>query len=227
MKSVSKALWGFYILASSIHLVTCYFDEYHTINMATKMALMPILMGIVISELPLRKHTLLLIGALSFSWLGDIMLMFDTDLNFLLGLGGFLVGHLFYIFTFKAFRDDNHEIPLMKRFPLLAALIAFAGLFVFLKIRDGLAEMELPVVFYVIIIVVMAITALNRHRKTTTKSFSRVMIGALLFMLSDSIIAWDMFRSTIEYASVCIMLTYCLAQGLIVAGLLSSKRDEA
>ncbi|MCB0762898.1 MAG: lysoplasmalogenase, partial [Flavobacteriales bacterium] len=123
-------------------------------------------------------------------------------------------------------RDDNHELPLMKRYPLLALVIVAAAGLVFIKIREDLGEMELPVLVYTIVITTMSITALNRQAKTSRASFAMVMAGALLFMTSDSLIAWDRFHGTIDLASVWIMLTYIAAQGLIVYGLMAGRKAD-
>ena len=39
---------------------------------------------------------------LLFSWLGDLLLIFDSSLHFLLGLFSFLIAHFFYILIFSS-----------------------------------------------------------------------------------------------------------------------------
>lgn len=226
MKSGIKISLILYAVAAIVHLATCYFEEYHLVNQVSKVALMPLLILAVLSARAQMKYWALILGALAFSWLGDVVLISEEESYFLYGLAAFFVAHIFYIIAFRKCKDDNHEIPMMKRYPLLAITIGIAGAAVFFKVKDGLESLELPVMFYTCIIVIMAIQALNRHKKTTARSFELVMLGALLFMVSDSIIALNRFNEPIEYASVWIMLTYCLAQFFIVKGMIAAKPYE-
>ena len=87
----------------------------------------------------------------------------------------------------------------------------------------GLGEMRIPVLAYAVVITLMLVFALRRYRGTTAISFSTVAAGAILFIISDSLIAWNTFHETIRYASIAIMSTYVLAQYLIVQGLVWSR----
>jgi uncharacterized membrane protein YhhN len=66
----------------------------------------------------------------------------------------------------------------------------------------------------------MALAALHRYQKTNLQSFRMVMSGALIFMLSDSMIAINKFLDPLPFASMMIMITYILAQYFIVSGLI-------
>ncbi|MDN3655019.1 lysoplasmalogenase family protein [Ferruginibacter paludis] len=70
-----------------------------------KPLLMPSLMLLLVMETgPVKdKRFLLMLLGLFFGWLGDVLLMFETmqPIFFILGLVGFLIGHLFYIFYFR------------------------------------------------------------------------------------------------------------------------------
>jgi uncharacterized membrane protein YhhN len=50
-----------------------------------------------------------------------------------------------------------------------------------------------------------------------------VFVGALLFMLSDCLIAINKFMMPIGHAELCIMSTYMAGQFLIVRGLLEHR----
>jgi uncharacterized membrane protein YhhN len=226
MKSGIKISFILYAIAALVHVATCYFEEYYLVNQVSKVMLMPFLIVAVLSARAQMKYWALILGALAFSWVGDIVLISEDESFFLYGLGAFFIAHIFYIVAFRKCRDDNHEIPMMKRYPFLAIVIGVGGAAIFFKVKDGLESLELPVLFYTLVIVIMAVQALNRHKKTTARSFELVMLGALLFMVSDSIIALNRFNATIEYSSVWIMLTYCLAQYLIVKGMIAAKPYE-
>lgn len=164
-------------------------------------------------NLKIRAMTLL---ALFFSLMGDIFLMFvNLSSNyFMFGLLSFFLAHLFYCLVFLRNRD-----PKSKPIGLIIVLSFYAfGLFYLLK--DHLGDLQIPVIFYILIILMMVITAFLRRKKVSQKSFIFVFIGAILFVISDSILALNKFYTPLQFSSISIMLTYGLAQFFIVKGLL-------
>ena len=165
---------------------------------------------------PIKKLTLF---ALVFSLLGDVMLMFvDTSEHFFtLGLVAFLTAHIMYVLVF--FKHRNKQ---KSPFGFIALLLIYAAcLFNFLK--DGLGDMLIPVIVYMIIILAMATTAFLRKNNVNILSYGLVFFGAICFMISDSILALNKFYQPIPWSNVSIMVTYALAQYLIVIGILKLK----
>ena len=163
-----------------------------------------------------RVMTLL---ALVFSLLGDVFLMFvDKSPNyFMLGLISFFLAHVFYCLVFFSNRNPN-----TKPISLIIVLTIYAfGLFYLLK--DNLGDLLIPVLFYIVVILLMVITAFLRQKKVPQKSFILVFIGAILFVISDSILALNKFYMPLQFSSISIMLTYGLAQFFIVLGLLKQR----
>ena len=79
-------------------------------------------------------------------------------------------------------------------------------------------EMLFPVAVYGIIISVMVHCAASRSLSCQDVNFqSRIscVVGAILFAISDSILAINKFYAPVNNAKFCIMLTYYLAQFLI------------
>lgn len=160
----------------------------------------------------------LLVGFV-FSWLGDISLMFQREETFfLLGLASFLLAHVAYIMAFRLWVYDNLEIPMLKRHPWMAFALMLYGVGFFKILEPGLGEMKLPVIVYMAVIILMAIMALNRHRKVSRLGFLFVILGAVSFLLSDSILAYNKFAEDIPWSGVWIMLTYGFAQWAIMQG---------
>jgi len=164
---------------------------------------------------PLRRLT---ISALVFCVLGDILLMFvDSSPHFFtVGLVAFLLAHLLYAMVF--FKQRNSDMKPIG-FGVIALVYAF-GLFYMLN--DGLGAMRIPVIIYMIVILIMATSAFIRKGAVSHHSFILVFVGALCFMLSDSILALNKFYAPIPLSNISIMLTYALAQLLIVLGILKS-----
>lgn len=154
--------------------------------------------------------------ALIFSWLGDVLLMFQDkkDIFFLLGLSSFLLAHVFYIIYFHKVRVREN----VKSNPwlLVIVVIYYAALISFLS--PYLGDMKLPVRIYGIVISFMFMLAMHMLFIRNKEAGKWMMIGALLFVLSDSLLALNKFYKPFEFASIMIILTYALAQFFIVKG---------
>lgn len=169
----------------------------------------------------------LVLTALLFSWLGDILLLFQQwDANFFLaGLISFLAAHVCYILAFRK-TSLHHEQTFLKEEPWLILLFLGYGIMFFFLIRNGLGDMLMPVMAYMVVILLMGITALNRFRRVENHSFLWVFAGALCFMMSDSLLAINKFSHPFPMAGFFIMLTYVAAQYLIVKGSLRQIEAE-
>lgn len=146
-------------------------------------------------------HWIVFIG-LFFCALGDGLLHW-----FVVGLSAFLVGHLFYLTGF--FRGWNYSV---SRFWTIAPLAVFAAYMIWTFI-DALStgdqsSLIVPVVFYILVITTMAWSAIMTGQKW-------IILGSLLFMISDSILAWNKFITDVPYSGPLIMLTYYSAQFFI------------
>lgn len=157
--------------------------------------------------------------ALLFSLAGDILLMFDDQnpMFFLFGLIAFLIAHIMYIIVFLKHRNKSKQ-----PFLFITILLIYAvGLFYLLK--SGLGAMLLPVVFYMIVILTMATTAFLRKGNVPFQNYNLVFLGAVLFLVSDSLLSLNMFYKPIPFANILIMLTYGFAQFFIVLGILKQS----
>ena len=65
-------------------------------------------------------------------------------------------------------------------------------------LSDGLGDMKLPVTIYTVVILSMLLAAINREKKVNRQSFLLVLAGAILFILSDSLIAINRFEQPFE-----------------------------
>ena len=165
-----------------------------------------------------------IIAGLFFSLLGDVLLMFapTEEAFFMFGLGAFLIAHLFYISAF--YLDSTNKIDVENRhvFPIFTVFGFFCIVFYY-SIHSYLGGMKIPVLVYAFVISMMAITAALRYGKTNEKSFVMILIGALLFMISDSLLAYNKFVEKLEVGHLLVMVTYMLAQFLIGIGTVERK----
>jgi uncharacterized membrane protein YhhN len=164
--------------------------------------------------------------ALFFSWLGDILLIFQgkDPMYFLFGLGAFLIAHLSYIIDYRIARLIKPSLAL--RYWVLPGvfLIIFLS-FLFIGIGPGLNDYAIPVVLYGLAISGMFLMAYSRSGRTTKQSFILVLLGASVFVLSDSLIAINKFWMEVPKAGAWIMLTYGTAQFIIIMGLIDHGKS--
>ncbi|WP_192347730.1 lysoplasmalogenase [Algoriphagus sp. Y33] len=162
-----------------------------------------------------------IIGALIFSLLGDILLLWDH--LFIYGIGAFLLVHVCYIIGFKVAQKASESIlnvNFIKTF-FINLPIYFLAAFTFYMINPNLGAYKTPVIVYIILIVSMLTTARERFGKCNPASFWQVFIGACLFFVSNGVIALDKFYQPIPDAGIIVMGTYAIAQLMIVMGIRS------
>ena len=185
----------------------------------TKALIIPVLMILFLVNLnPLRNRLhLIMFTGLFFSWAGDVILEFSKNNGnfFILGLAFFLLAHIAYFTAFITTPGKNSIMS--NRFWLLIPVILY-GIALGSFLYGDLASMRLPVILYAIVILTMLAGAINRKEKVKKSSYLMVLAGAILFVISDSVIAINKFSYQFESSGIVIMSTYILAQYLIVAG---------
>ncbi|MDU8886508.1 lysoplasmalogenase [Yeosuana sp. MJ-SS3] len=166
------------------------------------------------ADLP-SKTKLLTLSALSFSLIGDILLMFvNKSPNFFMsGLVAFLIAHIMYLMLFLKMRNKEKN-PL-----LFSAILVIYALGIFYFLSDGLGNMSLPVIVYMSVILFMATTAFLRKGSVPHLSYNLVLFGAILFMISDSLLAINKFYVQFSFADISVISTYAFAQLFIVLGI--------
>jgi uncharacterized membrane protein YhhN len=166
----------------------------------------------------------LIIAAIFFSWLGDVILLFEKNLPilFVFGLVSFLFAHIFYTIYFWQIRKYNCFES--KFNPLiLIGVISYTGIF-YLFIFPSLSTLQIPVLIYCLVISLMLITSLQAF-EFEKQTFGKICVsGTFLFAISDSILAINRFVFPILLGKVLIMLTYAVGQLLIVEGALRNLR---
>ena len=150
---------------------------------------------------PVRRDARLLALGLAFSTAGDVLL----DLNpqfFVFGLGAFLLAHITYICVFLRNRSAGIRLDPAR----LAAVLLIVALSATLSawIVPSVGSLAVPVVFYICAITTMVCTAiLGRFHHW-------VAIGAVLFLISDSLLAIDKFKTPVPLRDYLVWITYYL-----------------
>ncbi|MGH9755436.1 MAG: lysoplasmalogenase [Blastocatellia bacterium] len=157
--------------------------------------------------------------ALAFSSLGDALLDLNPEGLFIKGLLAFLVAHLIYILLFV--RNWSRPLRLKRWQWALAAAVLIYSLLLSRWLAPSLGDLVGPVMLYVCVITVMALSAI-------LAGFSKpwVYSGVILFLISDSILAVDKFKAPVSLRGYLIWVTYYLAQFGIAIGFLRERLSE-
>lgn len=159
-----------------------------------------------------RYRKLVAVG-MTLSLIGDICLMLPADL-FVPGLVAFLLAHVCYIAVFapgSAPRARGAALGLL----VLVAALNLIGLLPRIE-----AALRGPVLAYVAVLTLMVAAALARawtpmlvsaHPRSTRLA----AIGAVCFMLSDSLLAWNKFGGGVPMEALLVLGTYFFAQWCI------------
>jgi uncharacterized membrane protein YhhN len=216
---VKNTALQFYVGFSFAYLAIILFGR-EDIAWFLKPLLLPFLLFTVYRSVsfPTRK---MLLTALAFSWIGDIILMFTDkgELYFIFGLVLFLISHVFYIALFL--KQKSHTKAAAKPISLASCLIVLVYLKSMLSLLfPTLGPLKVPVAVYAVTISIMLIAALRGYFNWNNSAKYFVLFGAVLFVVSDSLLAIDKFHSALPAASLSIMSTYLAAQFFISIGIL-------
>lgn len=164
----------------------------------------------------LRHHDRLLLGgALSVSSFGDILLDLP-DRYFVHGLLAFLVAHVLYITLFVR----GWPRPLRPRVGqvVLAMLVIAHSALLLAWLAPALGALTVPATLYSGALTLMAVTAI-------LAKFAKPIVpfGAILFVLSDSMIAAGRFKTAVPLAAYLIWATYYAGQYCIAIGFLRDR----
>jgi len=158
-------------------------------------------------EPPIPFYTLAILVGLACSLAGDVFLMLPQD-RFIAGLVSFLLAHLCYTAAFVAgvgFRLSGW---------LLLIFVAY-GLILLRVLWPHLHRLRIPVSLYALAIIVMGWQACERWLYLADRGAFLAALGAILFTLSDSLLAYDRFVNRFRQARLLVLSTYFAAQWLI------------
>lgn len=166
------------------------------------------------SESPAPVYAWCMVAGLLFSSVGDVLLMLPGG-YFAGGLGAFLVAHVWYITGIQWGLSTGFvtaDIATGLGMALLTVLF-------YRRLARGLRESNqkrllVPVAIYASVIAIMVWRALSTLLQSGEGAVSPSLVGAgaVLFLVSDSALAWDRFVRPLPYRDALVMATYFGAQ---------------
>ncbi|MBI1766797.1 MAG: lysoplasmalogenase [Bacteroidetes bacterium] len=221
-------LFAFLLIATSEILIQVF--DLQEFNFILKPLIVPSLSIFYFQNVGFKNRLFAL--ALLFCWAGDVFLLFDhvNELYFMGGLGSFLVAHILLFFLYGKLKHTKVEgLPAGQaglNGPQRARVsfpVILAGTGVITILYPSLGALKIPVIIYALALMLMVLQSIYRYGFTSAQSFWNVCIGALLFMLSDSLLAINKFFQPIANAGVLVIATYMAALYFIVRGVIAHK----
>lgn len=206
MKDLSK-LYGVLLL---LHLSSLHVGEHSWLIILSKGSLLFVLGVWFYDQSRWKGQWALYFGvAQLLSWIGDLLL--EVEGLFLFGLGTFLLAQLAYLRTFWTWIKGLEKSTVKW----LLASIAPSILFVFLVVPRAAAAggLKIPILVYAIVLSLVWTASLRLVLANKT-AYGFLALGSTVFLISDALLAFNLFLGELPHASIFIMFTYGLAQYL-------------
>lgn len=202
------------------HCAFIYLDKSYYQHL-TKLMLIPILffyLALNVKKDAYQNSKVIIYLGLFTSFLGDLLLIYTGDGFFLAGMAAFLITHICYtIFFLKA---NNVKFNKSTEFAITAILITIVAIKLLDFLKPYLGGLTLPVKIYMAAITIMTASAANLigDKKLKNLALSFFLPGALLFVLSDFVLAINLFLYKDTILNIVVMISYGYAQCLFVQG---------
>lgn len=175
---------------------------------------------LVVYVFSVRKRNNTYIAALIFSFLGDSFLMYEGDLYFMIGLISFLIAHiLFIIIVLKRIQNPKMATVVVSSLPFLVLFVGLLGV-----LYNSLDELLIPVIIYGLTISLFGTVSLIDYLNKQCNSSLLMLIGASIFIVSDSILAINKFYVATKVFAILVMITYIIAQYFIFKSMMSEDK---
>jgi uncharacterized membrane protein YhhN len=148
-----------------------------------------------------------LLAGLAASLLGDVFMMLRRK-RFVEGLASFLLAHGFYVAAFLLLTGPRLSLGTVLPFFVFAVVMMRI-------VVPGAGGMKPAVVVYIVVITLMAALATERWMAVGGARALCAFAGAVLFVVSDSVLAVNRFARKIRGAQVAILSSYFAAQLLL------------
>ncbi|WKK65004.1 lysoplasmalogenase [Lutimonas zeaxanthinifaciens] len=215
-RPTSRIFLAIFILVSVADILAVLFKNLYWQTLF-KPLIIPSLIAFYLSVSEIKNKFFLL--ALFFSFLGDVLLLDKSNL-FLYGIAAFLLTQLIYIFIFsKGLNKSVRGIRLKASVPFMIFYMVLIWI-----LYPGLGSFLVPVLVYGFAISVFGVVSLLNYLIRDKELARYLLAGAILFIISDSMIALNKFHLERSFYAPLIMITYISAQYLIVRFMLKLEK---
>jgi uncharacterized membrane protein YhhN len=217
MKKQTKLAFAIFLIVSIIDIFAILNQQFFIRNFSKPLILLSLMALYYFSVKKVNKWYL---TGLFFSFLGDVFLLGNGKIYFMLGLIAFLLSHIMYIkITTNFIKTKSVSKITLATLPFLVFVIILLSV-----LKSHLGELLIPVIIYGIVISIFGIVATLNYITYKTKANLWLFFGALFFITSDTILAINKFYDPKEIFGFLIMLTYIIAQFLICKAMISRSK---
>lgn len=217
MKPTKITIASIFFLLVAVADIYAIVTNHYEIEMIAKPLITTSL--VIVYLLSVSKPNFWYVSALFFAFWGDVLLLFK-DQFFVFGLGSFLLAHILLITVSSKFLKQTsipkiiiHSLP----FLLLLGLLMYT-------IYPNLGDLLIPVLVYGMVISVFGVLTFLIYSREKSTENGWLFIGAITFIVSDSILAINKFYQASEMLGNSIMITYIIAQYLICKAMIVKSK---
>ncbi|MCK9169168.1 MAG: lysoplasmalogenase [Treponema sp.] len=216
-----------FAVVSVIHLTGCIMEK-KKLCFRTKPILMPLLAvtasAVLIPHLPDAKHTLVFtVAALACGTAGDIFLLSTDEKHFAAGALCFLTGHICWITQYSKVYTVCSPAKIVIGIICTAVLLT-AAYFILGKPRGIIG---IGTIAYGAVLCMLVFTGTAAVYTFGTIAAELYLAGALLFLVSDSMLGFAVIKKPFPRSQFFIMLTYIAAQILLTAAVIFLQLQSA
>ncbi|MBP7736687.1 MAG: lysoplasmalogenase [Spirochaetes bacterium] len=171
-----------------------------------------IIAGLVILSMHdggITTYRVLVLSALICSIVADTMLMVVEVSLMEQGIVYFMMGHVMYIAAFSLDYDFSGWNVAVASVLLVILAMFYRG------IRGAVGKLRIPILVYAVVLCTMLFFALSQFNKDFSRKEVLLIVGALLFVMSDFLLAYLSFIKPHRRESVIVWAVYAPGQFLI------------
>jgi uncharacterized membrane protein YhhN len=213
----TKITFFVFVLASILDIVGIIFSVPMLVYIFKPLIIFSLLFLYVFS---LPKRLKWYVMALELCFFGDVLLLFTGELFFIAGLVSFLLAHILFIkIVISRIKKVNLSKVILSAIPFLVVF----GFLIF-TLKNSLHEMLLPVIIYGLTISTFGTVSLIDFLNKKSKMAMLMLLGAIFFMISDSLLAINKFYNPAHILEIIVMATYVTAQYLIFKSMVITSK---
>lgn len=223
-----------FVTASLVNLVALSYDNNLVASIA-KPFLMPFLaltayFWLKENDVPWSKLSASLISALAFGTIGDIFLMFSGKGFFIAGMAAFFAGHVCYSFVLLKLLKGRKPSGNMRDLGIVAVAVMAMMILMWVAAKQVLSfklDIAMGLIVFIYALAFPANVYFSAYGTIFYKPLWITAFGYLFFAFSDGLIGLNVFRGiNFDSRHLLVMLTYIVAQAMIVCGIAKSIRSR-
>ncbi len=223
-----------FVTASLVNLVALSYGNNLVASIA-KPLLMPFLaltayFWLKENDVPWSKLSASLISALAFGTIGDIFLMFSGKGFFIAGMAAFFAGHVCYSFVLLKLLKGRKPSGNMRDLGIVAVAVMAMMILMWVAAKQVLSfklDIAMGLIVFIYALAFPANVYFSAYGTIFYKPLWITAFGYLFFAFSDGLIGLNVFRGiNFDSRHLLVMLTYIVAQAMIVCGIAKSIRSR-